>query len=193
MRRIRTAAATHDVQQTLVQQRLDCCGERLCGLAVVAQTVRKSGIGIEYGGAGRDGRQPSQMRNQRLRSGAAVESYSRGSEILDNGQDGLGSMSRQQASGGIAEGHGDNHGNIKTAFVHGVADSRQLGLDVQGVEAGFQQQQVHAAVDQRPGLFGGVAPQRVEINGTACGVLHIVRQRRRGCGWAYGSGHETRP
>ena len=76
--------------------------------------------------------------------------------------EGFGGLARQGAAGGIGDGAGNHDRQLDGVFVEHLLHGEDCCLGVQGVEDGFDQDQIGTASDQAAGGLGVVFHQLVE-------------------------------
>ena len=104
----------------------------------------------------------------------------------------FGGLARQGAAGGVGDGAGNHDRQFDTQGFEHALHGEDRGLGVEGVEDGFDQDQVGAAFDQALGGLGVVFDQFIEGHVAVAGVVHVGRQRAGAAGRAQYAGHEAR-
>ncbi|MNF84085.1 hypothetical protein D3C84_664290 [compost metagenome] len=137
-------------------------------------------------------RQLFQVRAQLTGTEGAVQADGNRLGVGDGVPEGFGGLAGQGAAGRIGDGPGDHDRQFETDVLEYALYGKDRGLGVQGVENGFDQDQVGAAFDQALGGLGVVLHQFVEGHVAVAGVVHIRRQRAGTAGRAQDTGHEAR-
>ncbi|MCY1372972.1 hypothetical protein D9M69_602150 [compost metagenome] len=106
--------------------------------------------------------------------------------------EGLDGLAGENAAGRVGHGAGDHDGQADAALLEHFLGGVDGRLGVQGVEDGFDQDDVDAAVEQPVELFDVGGAQFVEGDVASAGIVHIGRDRGRLGLRAQRAGHETR-
>ncbi len=115
-----------------------------------------------------------------------------GLDVAQRVEEGFRGLAGQGAAGGVGDGAGDHHrARVAAVFEIGL-HGEHGGLGVQGVEDGFDQDDVAAALDQRPGRLVVGVHQLVEADVAEARVVDVRRQRGGAVGRAEHAGDKTR-
>ncbi len=106
--------------------------------------------------------------------------------------EGFSRLARQGTAGGIRDGAGNHDRQLFTALFEHFLHGKHSRFGVQGVEYGFNQNNVSAAVHQTFGGLNVLAHQLVKRDGAETGVVHIRRDGQRLTGWAKHPGNVAR-
>jgi hypothetical protein len=186
------AAAADDVQPAAggkVPQHLGHLGR---SLVVAAEGVRQAGVGVAGDEDRREARQLLDVRAHLFRAESAVDADGEERRVRDRVPARLHGLAAERASGGVGDRQRGDDRQGDAAVVEVLLDGEERRLEVQRVEGGFGQEDVHAAVDQAAGLLVVRVDQLVERNPAEAGVVHVGRERRRAVGRSHRAGHEAR-
>ena len=86
-------------------------------------------------------------------------------------------LAGQQPAGFVGDGARDHHGHVDAARLADFRDRVERRLGVQGIEDGFDQQQIGAAVEQAIDLLAIGLAQIVEGDGAVAGIGNVGRDR----------------
>ncbi len=159
---------------------------------VFAEGVRQAGVGVRGNlGAGLAG-QLFQVRPQFLGAERAVQPHGDGVGMAHRVPEGFGGLAGQGAAGGVGDSPGNHDRQFETdLFEHPLhGEDRRLGIE--GVEDGFDHDQIGATFDQAAGGFAVVFHQFVEGDVAVAGVIDVRGQRAGTAGGAEDTGDETR-
>ena len=112
--------------------------------------------------------------------------------MTDRIPEGLDRLARQDAPRSIGDRAGDHDRQAPAEPLEALVDRKERRLRVQGIEHGFNQQNVDTAFDQRLGLLDIGHAQLLEADVAGTRIIDVGRDR---CGfglWAECTGHETR-
>ncbi len=187
-----TAATTDDVQEAALGEFFDDLGGFRRQFIVLAEFVGQAGVRV--GGNVGVGlvRQLFQVRTQLARPQCAVQAHRQRLGVADRVPEGFGGLARQGAAGGVGDGAGDHDRQFDVQFFEHALYGEDRGLGVEGVENGFDQDQVGAAFDQAFGGFGVVFHQLIEGHVAVAGVVYVGRQRAGTAGRTEHAGDEAR-
>ena len=101
-------------------------------------------------------------------------------------------LARQGAAAGVDDAERGHERHPAHPVVEEAVDGEQRGLQVEGVDLGLDQQQVHAAVQQSACLLAVGRGQFVEGNGSESRIAHVGGDGGRPGGGPQGAGHEAR-
>ncbi len=87
----------------------------------------------------------------------------------------------------------DHDGQVFSGPFEKAADGEERGLGVEGIEDGFDEEDVHSPLDEIFDLFGVGGGDLLEGDLALAGVVHIPRDRKRAVEGADGSGDENTP
>ena len=126
----------------------------------------------------------------------AVEADGEWTDVLDGVPEGLGGLRGDEGFAAAADGGGDHDGELFAAggeavFVEDFADGDEGGLGVEGVEDGFDEEQVDPTGDQRAGLVFVGGLDLVEGDDAEAGVVGVGRVGEGDGEGADGSGDEA--
>src|SRR5581483_3070902 len=91
----------------------------------------------------------------------------------------------------VDDSHRNHERQSQFQFVETLLDGEERGLRVERVEDGLDEQNIHAALNQRAGLRVVGGAKLFEGYGPGGGVLHILRNGGGTAGGANGSGDEA--
>ena len=123
------------------------------------------------------------MVRHELGTRAAVQPDGEQVSVFDRGVKRVGGLARQHGPHGF-DGARNDYRDAPAEFTLEAPDGQQAGLDVARILAGFEQQNIGAAIDQRFGEIVVILLQMVERNGAADGDAFACR--------THGTGHEAR-
>jgi hypothetical protein len=106
--------------------------------------------------------------------------------------EGFGGLSREGAPRGVGDGAGNHHRPAPAGRLEMLLDGKQRRLGVQGIENGFDQEDVCAAFAEPANRFGVVVDQFVEARIAIAGVIDVGRDRRGARGRSENAGDEAR-
>ncbi|MNL03783.1 hypothetical protein D3C87_1243310 [compost metagenome] len=106
--------------------------------------------------------------------------------------EGFGGLARQGAAGGVGDGAGNHDRQFDAQFFEHALHGEDRRFGVEGVENGFDQDQISAALDQAFGGFGVVFHQFIKGDVAVAGVVDVGRQRAGAAGRAEHAGDEAR-
>ena len=187
------AATADDIEPAVLGPFLELRRERFRRLG---ETGRQHGVGqpgIRIG-ADRYVCNPSQLFDERphlLRAERAVDADAQQLVVRDGVPVCLDRLARKGAPAEIGDGEGDHHRHAAAGLFEILVNGEERGLGVQRIEDRFQQQNVHAAVQQPARLLGIGRDELVEGDGAESRVVDVGGERRRLAGWAEGAGDET--
>ena len=169
-------------------------GGGLFGLLVVlSKSVRKTGVRIDERVAISDPR-------ERLYVGAHLGSTERAVDadrerlcVGDGVPEGLQRLAREGAAAAVGHRHRDHERNADAACCEDLLHGHDRRLGIERVEDGLDEEQIHAAVEQRIDLFGVGLADLIEGGRTEAGVVHIGREGERAVGRTDRTGDEEGP
>ena len=97
--------------------------------------------------------------------------------MLDRGQKGRQCLAGERAATEIGDRDRNHHRQPCLPPGEQVFDGEEAGLEVEGVEDGFGQEDVGAAVQQGLGLLVVGGHEQIEVHGPIAGVVHVRRER----------------
>ena len=126
------------------------------------------------------------------RTQRAVKTHRDRACMTDRIPEGLDRLARQDATRGIGDRAGDHDRQTPAEPLEALVDCKERGLRVQGIEHGFNQQNVDAAFNQGLGLFDIGRAQLLEAHVAGTRVIDVGRDRGGFWLWAECTGHESR-
>ncbi len=193
MRRRGAAAAADDVQEPRCGEFLDHFGHLRRGFVVFAEGIRQAGVGVGGDMGVGLGRQLGQVGAQLLGAERAVQAHGNRLGVAHRVPEGLGGLPGEGAAGGVGDGAGDHDRQLDAVLVEHLLHGEDRRLGVEGVEDGFDEDQVGAALDQAAGRLGVVVHQLVEGDVAVAGVVDVRGDRAGAAGWTKHAGDEARP
>ena len=147
----RAAAAADQIEPAVVDELFELGGERLRRLEVLQLLVRNAGVGIT--GHPRSGHlvDGPEVVGHELGTGRAVEPDRQQFPVGDRDAECIRGLTGEHRAHRL-DGAGDHHRDLHAQIALELIDRQQRGFHVAGVLAGLDQQQIGAALDQRPGL-----------------------------------------
>ncbi len=137
-------------------------------------------------------RQFFQVRTQLAGTQGAVEAHGNRLGVGHGVPERFGGLARQGTAGGVGDGAGNHDRQLNIQFLEHALHGEDRGLGIEGVENGFDQDQVGTAFDQAFGGLGVVFHQFIEGHVAVAGVVHVGRQRAGAAGRAEHACDETR-
>ncbi|MCY1351327.1 hypothetical protein D9M69_375900 [compost metagenome] len=192
MRRGGAAAAADDVEQAAGGELFHHFGHLRRAFVVFAEGVGQAGVGVRRDVGFGLGRQLGQIGAQFLGAKGAVQADGDRLGVAHRVQEGLGGLAGQGAAGGVGDGAGDHDRQLDAQFLEHALHGEDRRLGVEGVEDGFDQDQVGAACDQAPGGFAVVLHQLVEGDVAVAGIVHVRGNGAGTAGRAEHAGNEAR-
>ena len=188
----RPATAADDIHHASAGEIADDLRHLLRRLVVFAELVRQAGVRVRSDMNRREPRYLFHMGRELFGAESAIEADRERLRVQDRIAERFDGLSRQGAAAGV----GDRARNHQRQAFACVFEEIQAGMDrrlrVQGVERGFDQQQVGAAFDEGGDGDGVVFGQFVEGNIAEPGIVDIGRNRGRLARRADDAGDETR-
>ena len=105
----------------------------------------------------------------------------------------FGGLTGQRASTGIGDGAGNHQRQVDAAYCEGILNRKDGGLGVQGVEHGFDHQQISAAVDQSQCGFVVGTTQLGKGDIAESSIVYFRGQTCRAIRRTQNAGNEARP
>ncbi len=137
-------------------------------------------------------RQLLQVRSHLSGAQRAVDTYAQNVSLGYGQPEGLHGLSGECPAALIHNGDRDHDRHPTRLFIKVPLDSKQCRLQVQGVEYGLYQQEVHAAFYQTLHLRVISVGQLLEGLRAKSGIIHVGRERQGDICWTYGTRHEPR-
>ncbi len=185
------AAAADDVQEAALGEFFDDFGGLRRQFVVFAEFVGQAGVRVRRHISVGLVRQLFEVRTQLAGAQGAVEAHGNRLGVADRVPERFGGLARQGAAGGVGDGAGDHDRQFEAQLFEYTLHGKDRGLGVEGVENGFDEDQVRAAFDQALGGLGVVLHQFIEGHVAVAGVVHIRRQRAGTAGRAEHAGDEA--
>ena len=192
VRRCRAAAPAHHVHEPAGREVRDDLRHLLGRLVVGSEFVGEPRIGVAAHPCVGHVRELLEIRTQLAGPNGAVEAHAEQVGVAHRDPERLGRLPRERASTQVGDRARDHHGQFETAPVQHLTDAEQGRLPVQRIEHRLDQEQVHAAVDQRFGLLRVRRGELVERHRAEARVVHVRRERRSTVGGPQAAGHEAR-
>ncbi len=129
---------------------------------------------------------------QLIRTQRAVETEGDGFDVAQRMVEGLGSLARESATGGVRDGAGDHHRQAVAQLLEHQVHREGGRLRVEGIEDGLDQDDVGTALNEGMGRFGVGGHQLVIGNVALAGVVHVRRDGGGAVGGPQDACHEAR-
>ena len=152
------AAASHDVEPDVGDEALELRRERGGRLQIVAILIGQPRVGIAGDAQRRHLADGADVVGHEFRAGGAVEADREQVGMQNRGAEGVRGLPRQHGSHGL-DGARDHRRNRLTQFAPQTLDGQQCGFDIARVLAGFDQQDIRPALDQRARLLVKIRDQ----------------------------------
>ena len=186
------AAAADDVDKAGGREFADQAGHECRALVVLAEFVGQARIWVGADQRIGDAADVGDMGAQILGAERAVEADGDRAGVAHRIPERFGQLARKETAGFVGDGAGDHHGHVDAARFRDFCDGVKRGLGVQGVEDGFDQQQISAAVEQAVDLLAVGFTQIVKGDGAVAGAGYVGRDRSGAVGRADGAGDKAR-
>ena len=185
--RARPAATAGRVQEPRLGELLKqpARGRRL--LVVPAERVRQAGVRVTDHIDRRDARHGLDVWPHLGRAERAVDTRGKRLRVLHRGPESLYGLAGQVAAAAVDDGHRDEERDLGRDLLHG----RDRRLAVERVEHGLDQQDVDAALLQRPRRLRVAVAKLVERDFAIGRVVDAGREREGHVGRPQGTGHEA--
>ena len=158
-------------------------GGGLFGLLVVlSKSVRKPGVGVDERVAIGDAGERLHVGSHLGRAERAVDADGERLCVGDGVPEGLQRLAREGAAAAVGHSHRDHQGNPRAARLEDLLHGHDRRLGIERVEDGLDEEQIHAALEQRIDLFGVGLADLIEGGRAEAGVVHIGRERERTVG-----------
>ncbi|MNO64973.1 hypothetical protein D3C76_557120 [compost metagenome] len=191
MRRRGAAATADDVQKAAGSELFDHFGHLRRGFVVFTERIWQAGVGVRRNlGVGLVG-ELLQVRAQFLGAQGAVQADRDRLGVANRVPERFGGLPGQGPPGSIGDGPGDHDRQFDAVFLEHLLHGEDGCLGVEGVEDGFDQDQVGAAFDQAAGRFGVVLYQQVEGDIAKARVVDVRGNRARTAGRAEHAGDKA--
>ena len=184
------AAAPHQVQPPFLRVVLQDRRHLLGGLVVASLLVGEAGVREAVDPQGGDPGDLLQVGAHLRPSQGAVEPHAEQPGVADGDPGRLQGLSREGAAAPVGDGEGGRHRDADPGVVEGALDGEEGRLEVQRVEAGLRQEQVHAPQQEPAGRVVVGPLQVVEPDGPEPRIVHPGGEGRGPVGGAHGAGHE---
>src|SRR5690606_10716577 len=176
------AAAADNVQKARLGELFDNLRHFLGGLVVFAKLVGQPGVRVGADIKRRFGGQLFNIGTQQIRTQGTVQADADGARVSHGVQEGFRGLSGQGASGCVGNGSGDHDRQFGAAIPEVFLGCENGSLGVEGVENGFDQDDVGTTVDQPFDGLVIVFHQLVKAGVTEAGVVHAGGNWRRAGG-----------
>ena len=186
------AAAADDVDQAALRELADQAGHVFRAFVVLAEFIGQPGVRIGADQGVGDTADIGDVGAQILGAKRAVEADGNGPRVTDRIPERLRQLAGKKPAGFVGDGARNYHGNVDTARLGDLRDGIERRLGVQGIEDGFQQQQIDAAVEQAVDLLAIGLAQVIEADGAEAGVGDVGRDRGGPVGRADRAGDKAR-
>ncbi len=113
--------------------------------------------------------------------------------MVDGSPERFARLSGQGPPAGVRDRSGDDERHLRAAFLAELSDRENRRFGIQGVEYGFEQQQVRAVIKERFGRLVIVLLELLERHVAETGIVHVGREARRAVGGPQHTRHEARP
>ncbi len=191
VRRRGAAAAAHHVHEPGRGELAQHAGHRRRRVVVAAEGIGQARVGVHADAGVGDPRQLADVRAQVLRAERAVEADDERVDVPQGVPEGLGRLAGQRAAGRVRDRAREHHGNAQPDGLAHAGDRVERGLGVQRVEDRLHQDEVGAALEQRPHRVHVGGDQFVEADVAQAGVVDVRRDGRRAAGGAEHAGDEA--
>ncbi len=187
------AAAAGDVDEAVLCEVAEEAGHvaRAEVEAGLGERVGQAGVGVAGDGYVGFLGELFEERVHEVGAEGAVEADGERLDVLDGVPEGFGGLGGDQGLAAAAYGCGDHDRELLLVLVEDFADGDEGGLGVEGVEDGFDEEQVGAAGDEGADLLGVGGLDLIEGDYAEAGVVGIGRVRERDGQGADGSGYEA--
>ena len=185
------AAAAHQIHQAALGELPEQLRRRLRLLVELAEGIGKAGVGIRGDEGGTDLAQLRDVGADLVCSERAVDAHREGVRVGDGAPEGIHGLPGEGAPAGLGDGHRDHDRQPPPDLLVDLVDRDEGGLGVQGVEDRLDQEEVHAAFDQSPGLLGIGVAKLLEGDGAEGRVVHVRSDREGLRGRPQGTRHEA--
>ncbi|MND47723.1 hypothetical protein D3C80_386240 [compost metagenome] len=186
------AAAADNVEEAALGELFDDLGGLRRQFVVLAEFVRQAGVRVRRHVGACLVRQLFEVRAQLAGAEGAVQANGNRLGVGHGVPEGFGGLARQGAARSVGDGAGNHDRQFDAQFFEYALYGKDRGLGVEGVEDGFDQDQVGAALDQAFGGFGVVFHQLIEGHVAVAGVVHVRGQRAGATGRTEHAGDEAR-
>ena len=166
------AAAPEDVGEAALGELTQVLGGRLGALVVAAERVREPGVRVTGRVDGRDACERLEVRAHLGRAERAVDADGERLRMRDREPERIDRLTRQRSAAPVGDRDRDHERHVRGD----VARGRDRRLGVQRVEDRLDQEQVGAAVDERPDLLGVRLGHPVERDRAVGGLVHARRE-----------------
>ena len=188
----RAAAAADHVDEPFVHPVADQLRGGFGQLVILSQFVGQARIGIGQDQRVGIFRQFGQIGAQQVRAERAIDADRQRLQVPQRIPEGVDRVARQVAARHVGDGEAEHQRHRTAGGGFGFARGHAGGLGIERVEAGFDQQEVDAARDQRVALLAIVGLERIIIDLAIGGIVDIGRDGERLVGRADRSGDEAR-
>jgi hypothetical protein len=175
MRRTGAAAAADDVEKTAARPLGDLLGHLFRCFIVATEGIGQTGVGMGAHRALGDARHLLHILAQLFRAEGAVEAERDRLGVTQRVVERLGHLSSKSAARRIGNRSGDHHRQTAAGLLEIGLDREDRRLGVEGVEDGFDKQDVGAALHQPFGGFQVGLDQLIEGDGAVTRIVHIGR------------------
>ena len=186
------AAAAHHVEQPFGGVLPQLFGHLCRGFVVFAHLVGEAGIQVAGEVGGSDGGQIFDGGAHIHGSHAAVDSEGEQVYVFHGIPERFGCLAGQGAVAGIAEGDRDYDRQTNSGVVEVLLNGVEARLEGEGVEDGFDQEEVDAPFDKAPHLGVISSGDLIETVGAEAGVVDVGGEGQGDPGRADGTGHKAR-
>ena len=173
------ATAAQHVDQTALGKLADQARGLRRGLVVFAKRIGQPRVGVATDEHACDTAQLGDVRTHVLCTQRAVDAHAERIAVHHAVPEGGHGLTGQRATAAIGDGHADHHGQPEPAPFEYIFDGEQRSLGVERIENGLDEQDVHAAFDQRVDLLFVRVANLIVGHGAKRRVVDIRRQTQR--------------
>ncbi len=191
--RRRAAAAAQHIEEPAGRELTEDGRGLLRALVVLAERIRQARIRV---GAHEDvgyARQLLDVGTQLLAAERAIESDDGGPRVAYGIPEGLGGLTRERASRGVADRARDDDGQIRRTVIQHGAHREQRRFGVQGIEHGLDQDHIGAALDEGAYRLRVAGHQLIEADIAKSRIVDVGRERGGAAGRSQRAGDEALP
>ena len=185
-------APAHDVEPSLLGIATQEGSHPLRRVVVQPHLVGKPGVRIAVDPQGGDSGDLLEVRLHLLCSQGAVQPDAEKVGVADGDPGRLQGLSREGPAAGIGDRKRRQHRHAQSRLVEGPMDGEERRLEVQRVEGGLGQEQIHPPGEQGPGLLVIGPLQLDEGDRAETGAVHVGGEGSGAVRGAHGPGHEAR-
>ena len=114
----------------------------------------------------------------------AIQTDGQGVGVAQGGPEGFRGLPGKGTPGGIRDGAGQDQGQGNAALFEGVLHGEDRRLGIKRVEDGFDEDEIHAPVDEGKGCLFIGGDKLIEVDVSKARVVHVRGQACGAIGWA---------